>query len=161
MSELLKHPDLRTPELRKAGIFTGAELLEREQRNGMPEGLARLWRFLSKHCRGRRNAMKSADIGLRLGYVMHSNGRMLGDGKKIVHLASALVGEHLKPVASVCTGPVEQRGLFVAVTRDEKDAESASLDGRIIALARRKRAFQAAPMKASPPKQGELHFNEK
>lgn len=148
----------RTPEtdelLNIPGVTTGAVLAEREARNGMPEYLARLWRFLNSHCRGRRNVMKTADIGVHLGYVVHSNGKMTGDGKKIVHMASKLVRRYAKPVASNCTGT--HRGLYVAVTREEKDACLAQLDSRIRNLARRRRAFDAAPMRTPIPRQEKL-----
>ena len=137
-------------------IITGAELLEREKANGeLPPALDILWRFLSKHCRGRGNAMLAADIGVRLGHLVKgADGRRVGDGKTIVHMVSDLVNDHLKAVASITSG--HHRGLFVAVTRQEKDVESQSIDSRIIALARRKRAFNKAPIEKQPPVQKEM-----
>lgn len=145
-------------------IITGRQLADREAASEpLPPALADLWRFLDRHCRGHDNAMRSERIAVRLGLfrydrldrvVTDKNGCAVGDGKRIVHMVSSLVTDYAKPVASVCSG--DHRGLFVAVSRQEKEIETRSIDSRIIALARRKRAFDAAPIEQRPPRQGEM-----
>lgn len=135
-NELLNHP----------GIITGAELEARERRNGMPEHLGRLWRYLNSHCRGKANMRMTAQIGEHLDVAP----------KNIVHQASALVRDYAKPIGSECAG--EKRGIYVAVTRAEKNECAGQLWRRMMNTGKRLQAFIAAPMETAPPRQETFQF---
>ena len=129
------------------GVMTGAELLEREQRDAeMPARLKRLWDYLRRYCRGKARMRTTAQIGADLGV----------DPKAIVHHASALVKRFKKPVGSECTG--DHRGIYVAVTSSEKRECAGQLRRRAFSILERARAYDEAPTSPTPPVQRELGF---
>ena len=134
--------------LKRDDVITGRQLAEREVAcPRMPPALDALWRFLSKHCRGRQKAKMASYIGQLLGGL---------DGKTITHMVSDLVVEHLKPVDSACSE--RPRGYYVIDTREEKEIAKARARHRRIASTRREIAIDRAPIEKRPPVQRELGF---
>lgn len=94
--------------------------------------LDQVWTYLDRHHRGRDRAVKQADLAA----VMGLNPRVLHDA------CQRLTLEDERPIASTCRPPF---GMYVAHTPEERADYAAQLEHRIIALARRLRAFTRAP----------------
>lgn len=105
-----------------------------------------LWYWLKCYCRGHENAQTIKTLS----FILSLQPRTI---QELVH---SLTVNHGKPIAASCSKP---KGLFVAVTQEEKDRYVTTLDARLREIYLRRRAFSKVPL-AELVDQGAFEFGE-
>ena len=106
--------------------------MTRREHDVNPDIAEAVWNYLDRHCSGEKSAMKEAELAAAHGL----------NSRRIQRVLEFLVVKKRRPIASSCRPPY---GVFVAETSAEKERYARQLERRIIATARRMRAFVKAP----------------